>query len=504
MELIDLFNNISVLDMKGNRRGDVTFLSHDSRTVTPGSLFIAIEGLKQDGHVHVPEALARGARYVVHDRDLPYREGVTYIRVADSRSALGPLARNFYGDPSGRLSLIGVTGTNGKTTVCRLLESILSEAGHSVGVLGTINYRYAGTVLPASHTTPEPLELQRILRDMADSGITHVVMEVSSHALALRRVDQCRFDVGVFTNFSQDHLDYHGTMSDYFQAKRRFFTELLKDSSIVLNADDPSVSSLIGEISKRVITFGIEGAADAAVDNYRLTLDGIEATAHLKEQSFIIASRLLGRHNLSNILAAIAAASVFEVPHHAAAAGIAAVKGVRGRLERVDNNRSLSLFVDYAHTEDALRKVLAILGEFRDGRIITVFGCGGDRDRLKRPLMGRTATELSDMTIVTSDNPRMENPLSIISEIEEGIDKTAVKKVLPVDIGPTETGIYTVIPDRRSAITAAIRAATPRDIILIAGKGHEDCQIVGTLRFPFDDRAVAEAAMAGALEQAAS
>jgi UDP-N-acetylmuramoyl-L-alanyl-D-glutamate--2,6-diaminopimelate ligase len=491
---------VDPLGTAGQPGDEVASVCYDSRLCGEGSLFVAIPGLKQDGHAFIADAVSSGARFIVHEGEFRPPAGVRAIRVRDSRRALGILGKNFFGDPSAGICLIAVVGTNGKTTVTYLIESILRAAGYTVGVLGTVNYRYAGKILPAPNTTPESFEMQRIIREMTDGGVTHVVAEVSSHALDLRRVDDCAFDLGIFTNLTQDHLDYHETMESYFGAKKRFFTEVLpaggkgRRHSAIINADDPWGRRILQEAGQdgasKSLTYGLEAPSDITAAPVHLSLEGIEATLLMGGARLPVSSRLLGGFNLSNILAAAAAAFALGIPGGSIRDGIAALIHVPGRLEKVSEAGQPAVFVDYAHTEDALRKVLESLSGFRKGRIITVFGCGGDRDRGKRPLMGKAATEGSDLAIVTSDNPRTEDPLEIIREIEAGIRVPKFSAITEWDQHPNQKG-YLVLPDRREAIAAAIGLAGPADIVLIAGKGHEDYQIIGNLKVPFDDRAVA-------------
>ena len=467
-------------------------------------MFVAVQGLKSDGHDFIAEAISRGAKFIVHEKDYPPPEGVTSLRVFNTRRILGSLGKNFYGNPSSRLCLLGVTGTNGKTTVTYLLESILKAAGFCVGVLGTVNYRFNEKVLPAPNTTPESYELQRILRKMEDDGVTHVVMEVSSHAVDLKRIDDCSFNMGIFTNLTQDHLDYHVTMENYFQAKKRFFDEILPaggkqhEYSMIVNGDDTWGQRLLTEAGTKLParTFGIENTCDMTAEGSVFSLDGIHADINTGRSRFSISSPLIGKFNLYNILAAAAAAVSLNIPEKCIQEGIENLKNVPGRLDKVSDAGQPGIFVDYAHTDDALRRVLQNLSAFKMGKLITVFGCGGDRDRGKRPLMGNAATTLSDLAIVTSDNPRTEDPLSIIREIETGIQKDVVKQFLPKELNKnTHERGYVVIPDRKQAIETAIALAEKKDIVLIAGKGHEDYQIIGTKKTPFDDRQVAKEAM---------
>lgn len=499
-----MIKDIPLLKVSGNLEGDVSAICYNSKKCENNSLFVAVRGLKFDGHHYITEAVERGAKFIIHEQDYAPPPGVTSIKVPDTRRVLGILGKNFYNDPSSRLCLIGVTGTNGKTTITYLLESILDAAGFKVGVLGTVNYRFHGKTLPAPHTTPESYELQRILREMVDHEITHVVMEVSSHAIDLRRIDDCTFDMGIFTNLSQDHLDYHKTLENYYQAKKRFFDEILPLSTkshrsmIVINADDPWGQRLLREVGTGipVCTFGMESESDTQVSHYILSLEGTSADITIGKRSFAVSSPLIGKFNLYNILAAVAASHSLKIPDEFIQKGIENLKNIPGRLEKIIVPGKPDVFVDYAHTEDALLRVLQNLSAFKKEKIITVFGCGGDRDRGKRPLMGSAATTWSDLTILTSDNPRTEDPLSIISQIEAGICKSSVKKFLPEEISNnTAEKAYMVIPNREKAIEAAVSLAGVSDIILIAGKGHENYQIIGSELFPFDDRLVAREAL---------
>jgi len=503
VDLLELLEKVDVLEVHGTRAREIEGICYDSRRCEADFLFVAVAGLKSDGHLFVPEAVRRGAKAVVYEKEIARHASYTSIRVRDSRRALGVLGKNFFGNPSGALGLVGVTGTNGKTTVTYLLESILREAGHEPGVIGTVNYRWGTTVLAASHTTPESFELQRLLAGIREAGVTHVVMEVSSHALELRRVEDCEFDLGIFMNLTRDHLDFHGTMEDYYASKKRFFSDLLsgekngRRQGRIINIDDPWGRRLAEELgAKGLTTFGIDSIAFVQAKEAELSLGEIRAEIETPAGAFPLRAPLSGRFNLYNILAATAAAFHLGIPLSAIQRGIECAKPVPGRLEKISESGEPAVFVDYAHSEDALKRVLQNLARFRQGRIITVFGCGGDRDRGKRPLMGRAAAEESDLVIVTSDNPRTEDPLAIIGAIEGGIDTSVMKKISPGEIraaGAEKT--YTVVADRREAIGLAIGLASPEDIVLIAGKGHEDYQIIGTKTFPFDDRTVGREAL---------
>jgi UDP-N-acetylmuramyl-tripeptide synthetase len=513
MILSKLLEGIDTLDgsVTLNREVNVESVCYNSRQCTSGSLFVAVTGLKSDGHDYINDAIHRGAKVVVCEKELPSRAGVTAIRVENGRRALGLLARNFYADPSKSLVAVGVVGTNGKTTITYILESIFQTAGFMCGILGTVNYRYPGLVMEAPNTTPESLEMQRILREMVDHGVTHVVAEVSSHAIDLRRIDDCDFNLGIFTNLTQDHLDYHKTMENYYQAKKRFFSEVLpagkkqRRYTMAVNADDPWGRRLIRETGyvSRPLTFGIDEQADIWASEFTLSLDGIKAEISMESVRFDIVSELIGKFNLYNILAAVAAAIALRIPIEAIREGVRRMISVPGRLEKVSSSEQPKVFVDYAHTDDALRRVLQSLLPFKEGKIITVFGCGGDRDRGKRPLMGKVTTNYSDLTILTSDNPRSEDPMTIIQDIEVGINSQSVLRGSQEDLARGVIGKgYVVIPDRREAIETAIRSANSSDIVLIAGKGHEDYQIIGAKRLYFDDRVVAKEILQSGLKTA--
>jgi UDP-N-acetylmuramoyl-L-alanyl-D-glutamate--2,6-diaminopimelate ligase len=498
MDIADVIKNIPLTAAAEIPAGDVASVCYHSGACEKNSLFVAIRGLKTDGHRFAADAAAKGARWIIHENPIDLPEGAVSLPVIDSRRALGIAARNFYRHPSAELCLTGVTGTNGKTTVTYLLESVLAASGFSPGVLGTVNYRYGNRVFPAPNTTPESLELQKILRQMADDKTTHCVADISSHALDLGRVDDCDFDVAIFTNLTQDHLDYHGTMEAYYRAKERLFHDLIPRSrkdhpyKRVINGDDPWSARLRG--SDPALTFGLDSRHDVWADDVHFSLAGIEARIHIGERYFPVVSSLTGQFNLYNILAAAAGAFALGVPLAAIREGIARMKGVPGRMERVSASGEPWVFVDYAHTDDALAKALEMLRAFGDDRLVTLFGCGGDRDHGKRPLMGKVVSRLSHQVIVTSDNPRSEDPLSIIADIEAGIEPET-GRVSPEELLKNGRRAYCVIPDRREAIETAIRLAHEDSIILIAGKGHEDYQIIGEKRLFFDDRVTARSCL---------
>ncbi|MBI5233257.1 MAG: UDP-N-acetylmuramoyl-L-alanyl-D-glutamate--2,6-diaminopimelate ligase, partial [Deltaproteobacteria bacterium] len=441
----------------------------------------------------VEDAVKRGAVCVLTGTAISGLD-VTQIIAKDVRSALARLSSRFFGEPSKGLVLTAVTGTNGKTTTTYLIESILREAGFNPAVIGTINYRYNSQTRRASHTTPEAVGLQSLLKEMLDAKVSHCVMEVSSHALKQKRVDGCWYRAGVFTNLTREHLDYHRTMEDYFDSKAMLFRELLPESSgtAIINKDDPYGEKLLGEV-KTALSYSMRviqpkrAAADIFPEDYSLAAKGTGARIRTPSGAFDVSSALVGDYNLSNILASVAAGIALGIEKDAISRGVAALKSVPGRLEPILSNKGkvgFRAYVDYAHTADALERVLNTVRMITDKRVITVFGCGGDRDRGKRPLMGEVCARLSDITIITSDNPRNEDPLSIIKEIEAGIC-SGVKRISPDD----DSGCgYMVEPDRRLAIKKAVELARPGDALLVAGKGHEDYQIVGSARLSFDDR----------------
>jgi UDP-N-acetylmuramoyl-L-alanyl-D-glutamate--2,6-diaminopimelate ligase len=500
--LQDLLSCLPLKEIRGDAKIEVKGLAYHSAAVHEGFLFAAIRGLKDDGTRYVADALTRGARALLVDRPLEV-QGPVQVVVPDVREALARLAAAFHGNPAASLTLIGITGTNGKTTTSYLLESILAEAGLKVGVMGTVNYRFQGRVFPAPTTTPESLDLQRHLRDMREAGVTHAVLEVSSHALDLQRVRGCDFDVALFTNLTRDHLDYHRSMDEYLRAKQLLFTQCLRESKkerrfAVVNLDDPKGEGLRRIACGTAFGYGLERRGDLWAERYRESPDGLQFRFITPRGSLEGESPLIGRHNLYNLLAAASVAEVLEVSPRAILAGIAGLRRVPGRLERVPGGEGVRVFVDYAHTPDALERALETLRPAPGKRLIVVFGCGGDRDRGKRPEMGRVASTGSDLAIITSDNPRTEDPLRIVEEVEQGVFPLARKKYdTPPPAGGWEEPGYLVIPDRRAAIRAAVGAARSGDMVLIAGKGHEDYQILGREKVHFDDREEAAQALAG-------
>jgi UDP-N-acetylmuramoyl-L-alanyl-D-glutamate--2,6-diaminopimelate ligase len=499
--LQNLIQDLNVLQLHGDLEGEVRAITYHSGKASEGSLFVAIKGTKNDGHDFLQQAIDRGCQIVVVEKPLDPMPGVTVIQVANARAALAQISNRFFGFPSHSLTVIGITGTNGKTTTTYLLESILTACGLKVGVIGTVDVRYPGYVQPASVTTPESVDLQRTLRQMLDAGVTHVVLEATSHALDMHRVDGTRFAVGLFTNLSQDHLDYHRTMGEYFAAKSRLFSHILQEAGeppaiAVINTDDLWCEKLFALIDGPLLRFGLSGDAEIRAEQVRCDFSGIRALIQTPKGELEVHSPLLGRLNLYNLLAATAVAVGLDLPLADIASGQRTLARVPGRLENIPNDLGVHVLVDYAHTPDALEKALDSLRELHSGRIICVFGCGGDRDRGKRPLMGEAAAKRADLVVITSDNPRSETPEAIMAEIETGVRAQGLPffKTLAQCAGNC-TGGYTSVVDRGEALRMAIDYAGVGDVVYIAGKGHEDYQILGNKRIDFDDRIVAAEAL---------
>jgi len=497
VEVKDILAALDSPSLEGNASVPLAGVSHDSRKILPGWMFVAMPGESSDGHDFIGKAVRRGAVAVLAQTPCPEEfKNVAWIQVADTRRALGPIAAIVYGQPTTKMTLVGITGTNGKTTLTYLLEAIIEASGGCPGVIGTITYRWGDREHVAGCTTPEASDLQLMFGEMAEAGVTHALIEASSHGLQLGRLDGCQFDIAVFTNLSQDHLDFHGNLEDYFLAKRILFNRMLpnshkKNRAAVINLDDPYGIRLADGIQEvPVIGFGSGSGAVVRPGEISLTADGTLGTVIGSRGPLSVRSRLTGSFNLSNIMAAIAVAEQLGIPQPAIEKGIQAVELVPGRLERVAWPDA-SVFVDYAHTPDALKNVLEALQAIRSGRIITIMGCGGDRDKTKRPLMGMEAAAGSDFVVVTSDNPRTEDPLEIIAEVVEGVRNYGFKPCIEHRNGrPFEPRCYHVIPDRREAIAWTIKHLEGSDILLVAGKGHETYQEINGVRYPFDDREV--------------
>jgi UDP-N-acetylmuramoyl-L-alanyl-D-glutamate--2,6-diaminopimelate ligase len=458
----------------------ITGLAYDSRAVSPGQVFVALKGIHSDGIKFVRQAIDRGAAAIVTEQPVS-DAAVPVLQVADARLALAELAADFHGHPSERMRVVGITGTNGKTTTAHLIAAIFEAGGVTCGVIGTVAYRIGSEVRESAHTTPEAPDVQQLLHEMVDRGCGACAMEVSSHALALRRVDAMTFSAGVFTNLTRDHLDFHEDMENYFRTKRRLFEMLPPGAPALINVDDPRGAAVI-DASARPVTYAINRAADITPGPLSFSIDGLEFDLRTPRGTLHARSKLVGRPNVYNILAAVSTAVALDLPFDAIEKGLQALEAVPGRFEVVSGPKDgITVVVDYAHTDDALRNLLETARPMARGRLITLFGCGGDRDRTKRPLMGAVASRLSDVLVITSDNPRHENPDRINEEIQRGITVDTRR----------EDATTLAIADRRAAIAKAIEVARPGDMVLLAGKGHEKYQILGDEHVPFDDVAVA-------------
>ena len=480
--LAEIIKGIEVQASSGNSQVIVRGMSMDSRRVQPGDLYACVPGFKVDGHDYAMNAIASGAVALVVERLLPLN--VPQVKVSNVRQVLGLLAAIVYDHPSEQLELVGVTGTNGKTTITYLLEKIGTKHGKKVGLIGTLGSRIDGREIPGERTTPEAIEVQKLLGDMVEEGVSLAVMEVSSHALDLGRVSGCEFDAGIFTNLTQDHLDYHKNMEDYLNAKSKLFSSLKgkKQPKIsILNGDDASFSKLSQASAAPVVSYGIHNEVDYRAENVEVTSEGVRFVARFRESRQVVQYSTPGIFSVYNALAAFVWGVERGYTPESVAEALAEIPGVPGRFESIRLGQPFQVIVDYAHTPDGLENVVRTARGFTKGRLITVFGCGGDRDRGKRPLMGEAASEWSDFVIVTSDNPRTEDPDLIIKEVLSGISG--------VD--------HSALRDRREAILSACRMAKTGDAILIAGKGHETYQIFGTEVHPFDDREEAREALRG-------
>ena len=479
MQLAELASLVQSASIRGDAATAVRDATADSRAAGPGSLFFCVPGERSDGHDYAGDAVSRGASALVVER--PLAVDVAQLIVPSVRRAIGPLAAAVFGDPSRAMRVVGVTGTNGKTTSAFMLERAFAALGGPTGLIGTVEVHVAGDVLPVEHTTPEAPELQRLLATMRDRGVGAVAMEVSSHGLTYGRVSGTRFACGLFTNLTRDHLDFHRTMESYEAAKRVLFTDELAERGAV-NADDPAGARILERPSIPLTSFGMSDGADVHAIDVTTTRAGSTFTAVAGGERVPVAVRITGRYNATNALGVLATFRAMDLPLAAAAEGIATLEGVPGRMEAIVGGQPFTVLVDYAHTPDSLANVLRAAREVSEGSLIVVFGCGGDRDRGKRPLMGQTAAELADLAIVTSDNPRSEDPLAIIDEIVPGARETGRP--------------YEVEPDRRAAIRRAFERARPGDVVVIAGKGHESGQRFADRVIPFDDRTVAREELA--------
>lgn len=484
MHFQKVLQGLPLIASEGDLGCDVTRVVYDSRNVQPGDLFVALRGDHTDGHLFIEQAFKAGAVAALVEEPV---SAPCWAQVSDTLPALAQISDRLYGRPAaGFKKTVGVTGSNGKSTFTYLIERIGETAGESVGLVGTIEYRWPGVSMLAPHTTPFSSDLQHALSEMRNAGVSQLVMEVSSHALALHRVDTLKFDVAVFTNLSHEHLDFHGNMEEYAAAKFKLFTDHLKPGgTAVINTDDRWGRSWVPQLgADRCLTYGFSGAANVYPENFDLSAAGVEGVIWTPEGHLILESTLLGRHNLYNLLASISASLALGTELTTIEEALRQPIVIPGRLEGVDRGQPFRVLVDYAHTPDGLRQVLATLVELPHRRLICVVGAGGDRDRKKRPLMASIAQEIADTVVFTSDNPRTEDPEKILDEMEVGV------------VGAPGSN-YHRIPDRREAIAKAIDCAEPEDIVLIAGKGHEDYQEIHGVRHPFDDRIEAAAALEG-------
>jgi UDP-N-acetylmuramoyl-L-alanyl-D-glutamate--2,6-diaminopimelate ligase len=485
MQLKTLAAAIPVRQVIGTLDRNVESIAYDSRRVQRNGLFVALRGEKTDGHAFIEQAIEKGASTIVAEREEKHPRA-TVLVVEESRAALADLAGTFYGFPGRKLRMAAVTGTNGKTTTSFLIKHICEKAGLRCGLIGTVRYEIGERVLPATRTTPESLDLQELLAQISNAGCKAAAMEVSSHALAQDRTRGIEWDVAVFTNLTQDHLDFHVTMENYFEAKSKLFQELAQQKKkrkavAVINIDDRYGEKLVGQIDRKVtvVTYGMGAQADFRASNYRMEFGGTSFQLDARGKSYLVRVPLIGRFNVSNSLAALAGANALGLNLRETILSLGKTPQVPGRLEAVPAKRQFQVFVDYAHTPDALQNVLKTLRELAPRRLIVVFGCGGDRDRQKRPLMAGVVDQSADHAIITSDNPRKEEPAAIIDEIEKGFRSTNYEKIV----------------DRTEAITRAINLAEPHDIVLIAGKGHENYQEFADHTVPFDDIQVARRAL---------
>ena len=476
MKLQEIFTDLPLIHFHGDANAEIKEITYSSRNVHPGYLFAALKGIKTDGFFYVDEAKAKGAAAILSERPKPGDIHGNWIQVADARESMALCAANFFSHPSREMKVVGITGTKGKTTVSYLLEGIFKAAHFQPGLFGTIEYRGPGLSETAKRTTPEAPDLQRMIRQLRDHGATHCVMEISSHSLEMKRAVGIDFDAAIFTNLSGEHLDYHKTMDNYFEAKKKLFS-LNPKSIAVINVDDTWGKKLFEKLPMEKISYGLEPDAMIRAETFSFNPDGTEATVKIPAGHLSISSPLLGKPNLYNILSALTAALSLNVPHSAIKKGISTVKTVPGRFEKIANPFGLHIFVDFAHTDDALRNLLETARRLSSGRVLLIFGAGGDKDKSKRPRMGEFAGKLADWTILTSDNPRSEEPLAIITDIELGIKKTGPQK-------------YTIQPDRKKAIREILSMGKKDDYILIAGKGHEDYQVIKDKIIHFDDAEV--------------
>jgi len=480
MELTEVINNMKVDYIKGDTKINIKDIKYDSREVEEGDLFICVQGFKTDGHKFINDVIKNGSRAVVIDKELAdYNDDITYIKVEDSRKAMPILAKNFFEDPLEDIDLIGVTGTNGKTTTTYLIKDILNKSGYKTGLIGTIEVFNGNETINSSRTTPEALDIYRFLAEMRKNEVKYAVMEVSSHALALNRVDTMQFKSAVFTNLTQDHLDYHNTMEDYASQKAKLFKKIKKDGTAIINNDDDYAELFKSQTDNQIITYSLNNDSDLKAENIELSLRGVKFS--IDDLRFDL--NLTGKFNIYNSLAAIGVAKGLELDDNIIKESLENVPGIPGRFETVNLDQSFNVIVDYAHTPDSMINILEAVKHFDHNNIIIVFGCGGERDKGKRPIMGEIAVREGDSVVVTTDNPRSEDPATIISEIEKGIKDS--KFDTP----------YLIVSDREEAIFEAVNQAQKDDVVIIFGKGHETYQVFADKTIDIDDREVAKRAI---------
>ncbi len=478
MKLKELLKGIEIISSKGDLDVEINGIVYDSRKTKKGNLFICVSGYTQDGHNYINDALQKGAAAFIVEKDVDV-EGAAVVKVQNSRSAMPMLASAFYNNPTQRLRLVGITGTNGKTTTTYLIKSIMEANRQKTGLLGTISTQIGDKIFVSSRTTPESLDLQSLFREMADSDIDYAVMEVSSHSLDLGRVEGCNFRIGVFTNLTQDHLDFHKTIENYRNAKKKLF-HMTKGANII-NIDDEHgriIADEVGSLGTQLITYGIDNKADIMAKNIDITSKGVSFTLVTPDYETELSIKIPGKFSVYNALAAASVAYVEGISREVIREGLNNVDNVPGRSEIVKTDTPYTVIVDYAHTPDGLQNILASVKQYAKGSVITLFGCGGDRDKEKRPIMGGIAGRMSDFCIITSDNPRSEEPMDIIKQTEVGIKSTGCD--------------YICIENRRDAIKYALSIAKPDDIVLLAGKGHETYQVLKDRTIPFDERDIVE------------
>lgn len=477
MEIKNILKGIEYFTSDNLEEAQIQGLSCDSKNIRSDYAFVAVVGNKLNGHKFIEEAISRGAKLVISQNDFSSPKEVKKILVKDTRLALPKLAANFFGHPAQKIKIIGVTGTNGKTTTTYLLDDILTAAGFKTGLIGTIQYRLNDRIIPAGNTTPGPVEIQGFLKEMAEHKLEYALMEASSHSLDQHRLDEVYFDAAVFTNLTLDHLDYHHNFENYFSAKAKLFAKLKSSGWALINLDDDYGVKLKSMAGNNILSYALNKKADIYARNINLTLEGSEFSLITPSGSFELKTALIGVHNVYNILAATAAAVSQNINLGAIKEALLKSRGAPGRLEAVEEGQPFKVFVDYAHTDDALKNVLTALNKIKKRKIYSLFGCGGERDKSKRPLMAKVAAELSDWVVITSDNPRSENPEAIMDGIEKGL--------------PPNFNNYSRISDREQAIEKIITMAQKDDIILLAGKGHENYQIFSDVIIPFNDRDIA-------------